>query len=78
MYLRHSVRRKDGKRLVYWRLVRSVRLNGKVVQETVAQLGDLSGERLRLSATPRFALCLHHAPDHAMTRPSKPTGNSPA
>ena len=41
MYLRHSVRRKDGKKHVYWRLVRSVRRNGKVVQETVAQLGEL-------------------------------------
>ena len=41
MYLRHSVRRKDGKTHVYWRLVRSVRRNGKVVQETVAQLGEL-------------------------------------
>jgi transposase len=39
--LRHSVRRKDGKAHVYWRLVRSVRRNGKVVQETVAQLGEL-------------------------------------
>ncbi len=44
MYLRHSVRRKDGKRHVYWRLVRSVRRNGKVVQETVAQLGELDAE----------------------------------
>jgi hypothetical protein len=26
---------------VYWRLVRSVRRNGKIVQETVAQLGEL-------------------------------------
>jgi transposase len=41
MYLRHSVRRKDGKEHVYWRLVRSVRRNGKIVQETVAQLGEL-------------------------------------
>lgn len=41
MYLRHSVRRKDGKTHVYWRLVRSVRRNGKVIQETVAQLGEL-------------------------------------
>ena len=41
MYLRHSVRRKDGKTHTYWRLVRSVRRNGKVVQETVAQLGEL-------------------------------------
>jgi transposase len=42
--LRHSVRRKDGKTHVYWRLVRSVRRNGKVVQETVAQLGELDAQ----------------------------------
>lgn len=41
MYLRHSTRRKDGKTHTYWRLVRSVRRNGKVVQETIAQLGEL-------------------------------------
>jgi transposase len=44
VYLRHSVRRKDGKQHVYWRLVRSVRRNGKVVQETVAHLGELDAE----------------------------------
>ncbi len=44
MYVRHSVRRKDGKKHVYWRLVRSVRRNGKVIQETVAQLGELDAE----------------------------------
>jgi len=44
VYLRHSVRRKDGKTHVYWRLVRSVRRNGKVIQETVAQLGELDAE----------------------------------
>jgi transposase len=44
VYLRHSVVRKDGKTHVYWRLVRSVRRNGKVVQETVAQLGELDAE----------------------------------
>ena len=44
VYLRHSVRRKDGKTHVYWRLVRSVRRNGKVVQETVAQLGELDAK----------------------------------
>jgi len=44
VYLRHSVRRKDGKTHTYWRLVRSVRRNGKVVQETVAQLGELDAE----------------------------------
>jgi hypothetical protein len=41
LYLRHSVRRKNGKEHSYWRLVRSVRRGGKVVQETVAQLGEL-------------------------------------
>jgi transposase len=54
VYLRHSVRRKNGKRHVYWRLVRSVRRNGKVVQETVAQLGELDAEgRARAKALAR-------------------------
>lgn len=44
MYLRHTTRRKDGKTHVYWRLVRSVRRGRKVVQETVAQLGELDAE----------------------------------
>lgn len=41
VYLRHTTRRKDGKTHVYWRLVRSVRRGRKVVQQTVAQLGEL-------------------------------------
>ena len=54
MYLRHSIRRKDGKSHVYWRLVRSVRRGRKVVQETVAQLGELDGEgRARAEALAR-------------------------
>lgn len=44
MYLRHSTVRKDGKTHTYWRLVRSVRRGRKVVQETVAQLGELDAE----------------------------------
>jgi transposase len=44
VYLRHSTVRKDGKTHTYWRLVRSVRRNGKVVQETVAQLGELDAQ----------------------------------
>jgi transposase len=44
VYLRHTTRRKDGKSHVYWRLVRRVRRGGKVVQETVAQLGELDAE----------------------------------
>jgi transposase len=54
MYLRHSTVRKDGKAHTYWRLVRSVRRNGKVVQETVAQLGELDAQgRLRAQALAR-------------------------
>src|SRR3972149_1849133 len=41
MYLRHTTRRKDGKVHRYWRLVRSVRVGRKVVQHTVAHLGEL-------------------------------------
>jgi transposase len=41
VYLRHTVRHKDGKDHVYWRLVRSVRHGRRVVQETVAHLGEL-------------------------------------
>jgi hypothetical protein len=41
MYLRHTTVRKNGKTHVYWRLVRSVRQGRKVVQQTVAQLGEL-------------------------------------
>ena len=41
VYLRHTRRRKDGKTHVYWQLVRSVRRGAKIVQETVAQLGEL-------------------------------------
>jgi len=41
VHLRHSVRRKNGKQHSYWQLVRSVRRSGKVIQETVAQLGEL-------------------------------------
>ncbi len=44
MYLRHSTIRKDGKTHTYWRLVRSVRRGRRVVQETVAQWGELDAE----------------------------------
>ena len=43
MYLRHTTSIKDGKAHTYWRLVRSVRRGRKVVQETVAHLGELDG-----------------------------------
>src|SRR3981081_3129683 len=41
MYLRHAAIRKDGKVQRYWRLVRSVRVGRRVIQQTVAQLGEL-------------------------------------
>ena len=44
MYLRHTTRHKDGKVHTYWRLVRSVRVGRKVIQHTVAQLGELDAE----------------------------------
>jgi transposase len=54
MYLRHTTRRKDGKVHKYWRLVRSVRVGRKVVQQTVAQLGELDAEgRARARALAR-------------------------
>jgi transposase len=41
MYLRHTTRKKDGKVHRYWSLVRSVRVGRRVIQQTVAQLGEL-------------------------------------
>src|SRR5688572_29461624 len=41
MYLRYTTRKKDGKVHRYWRLVRSVRVGRRVIQQTVAQLGEL-------------------------------------
>jgi transposase len=49
MYLRHTTIRKDGKVHRYWRLVRSVRVGRRVIQQTVAQLGELD-EQGRLQA----------------------------
>ncbi len=41
MYLRHLICKKDGKAHCYWRLVRSVRVGGRVIQQTMAHLGEL-------------------------------------
>jgi transposase len=49
MYLRHSIRKKDGKAHCTWRLVRSVRVGRRVIQQTVAHLGELD-EHGRLQA----------------------------
>jgi len=57
MYLRHTTRVKDGKAHTYWRLVRSVRVGRKVVQQTVAQLGELDAEgRASMRLTESFAM----------------------
>lgn len=54
MYLRHTTRQKNGKRHVYWQLVRSVRHGRKVVQQTVAELGELDAQgRARAQALAR-------------------------
>ena len=41
MYLRQTIRKKDGKVHRYWCLVRSVRVGRRVIQQTVAHLGEL-------------------------------------
>jgi hypothetical protein len=63
MYLRHTTILKDGKVHRYWRLVRSVRVGRRVIQQTVAQLGELDahgriearGLARRLIGTPEQA-----------------------
>ena len=54
MYLRATTRKKDGKVHRYWRLVESVRIGRRVIQRTVAQLGELDAEgRLQARALAR-------------------------
>src|SRR5271169_691126 len=63
MYLRYTTRKKDGKVHRYWRLVRSIRVGRRVIQQTVAQLGELD-ERGRLAAR-ALARRLIGAPEQA-------------
>ena len=49
MYLRHTICKKDGKVHRYWTLVRSVRMGRRVIQQTVAHLGELD-EHGRIAA----------------------------
>lgn len=44
MYLRPTIRKKDGKIHSYWCWVRSVRVGRRVIQQTVAHLGELDGD----------------------------------
>ncbi len=64
MYLRHTSRRKDGKVHTYWRLVRSVRVGRKVIQQTVAHLGELDAQgRARARALARAIMGDREQPD---------------
>lgn len=64
MYLRHTTRRKDGKVHRYWQLVRSVRIGRKVVQQTVAHLGELDAHgRARAKALARAITGDREQPD---------------
>jgi transposase len=57
MYLRHTVRKKDGKVHRYWRLVRSVRIGRRVIQQTVAHLGELDeGGRIEARSLARHLI----------------------
>jgi transposase len=57
MYLRHTTLRKDGKVHRYWRLVRSVRIGRRVIQQTVAHLGELDdGGRIEARALARHLI----------------------
>jgi transposase len=63
MYLRHTIRKKDGKVHRYWSLVRSVRVGRRVIQQTVAHLGELD-EQGRIEAR-ALARHLIGAPEQA-------------
>jgi transposase len=63
MYLRHVIRKKDGKVHRYWCVVRSVRIGRRVIQQTVAHLGELD-EQGRIEAR-ALARRLIGAPEQA-------------
>ena len=61
MYLRHSTVRKNGKVHRYWRLVRSVRVGKRVIQQTVAHLGELDeGGRIEARGFARQLIGVPH------------------
>ena len=63
MYLRYTTRKKDGKIHRSWRLVRSVRIGRRVIQQTVTHLGELD-EAGRIHAR-ALARALIGEPEHA-------------
>lgn len=72
MYLRHTIRKKDGKVHRYWCLVRSVRVGRRVIQQTVVQLGELDTHgriearalARRLIGTPEQAQLFNDGSEH--------------
>jgi len=72
MYLRHTIRKKDGKVHRYWCLVRSVRVGRRVIQQTVAHLGELDAHgriearalARRLIGVPEQALLFNDGSEH--------------
>jgi Transposase DDE domain len=74
MYLRHTTRRKDGKVHRYWQLVRSVRVGRKVIQQTVAHLGELDAQgRARAQALARAITGDREQPDLFVEDPAEAT-----
>ena len=72
MYLRHTTRRKDGKVHTYWQLVRSVRVGRRVLQQTVAHLGELDAQgRARAKALAR-AITGEGEPPELFSPPDEP------
>src|SRR5215467_9566942 len=72
MYLRHTIRKKDGKVHRYWCVVCSVRVGRRVIQQTVAHLGELDehgrveaqGLARRLIGTPEQAPLFDDGSEH--------------
>jgi transposase len=61
MYLRHTTLKKNGKVHRYWRLVRSIRVGRRVIQETVAHLGELDEDgRLEARALAQHVIGAPH------------------
>jgi transposase len=81
MYLRHTIRKKDGKVHRYWCLVRSVRVGRRVVQQVVAHLGELDEQgRIEARALARQIIgapetaCLFHDGSEQLTVPVRLKG----
>src|SRR3970282_2076387 len=76
MYLRPTTLRKEDKVHRYWRLVRSVGVGRKVVQQTVAHLGELDAAgRARARALARALMGDHAQPD--LFDPAEPDATIP-